>query len=132
MDQPRVQSLLDRVAISASALCLIHCLAMPLLLLALPVMSSTVLAGEDFHRFLVVFILPVSGIALFIGCRRHKDRRVLAFGGVGLLGLVLTALLGHDLLGETGERAATVASGVILALGHLRNFRLCRRGRCET
>lgn len=131
MEQTRVQQLLDRMAISASVLCLIHCLGMPLLLVALPLLSSTFMAGEDFHRFLVVFVLPISVIALFIGCRRHKDRGVLVLGSLGLLGLVSTALFGHDLLGETGERAATVVSGVTSALGHLRNDRLCRQDGCD-
>lgn len=131
IEQAKVQTLLDRAAISASMLCMVHCLATPVLLIALPVLSSTFMADEEFHRFILMFLLPVSVVALFIGCRRHKDRGVLLLGGLGLVSLILAAWLGHDLLGESGEKVATVISGVILALGHLRNYRLCRHDRCE-
>ena len=131
MEQTRVQRLLDRMAISASMLCALHCLVTPLLLIAVPVISSTLLADDEFHKILVMFVLPVSLVALFIGCHRHKDRIVLVLGGLGLIALVSIAYLGHDLLGEVGEKVATVISGVILAIGHLRNYRLCRRDGCE-
>ncbi len=52
--QEKVQTLLDRAAISASMLCMIHCLATPVLLIALPVLSSTFMADEEFHRFILM------------------------------------------------------------------------------
>ncbi len=131
MERAKAQRLLDRMAISASVLCMLHCLATPLLLIALPIVRSSFLADDEVHAFLVVFVLPVSLVALFMGCRRHKDRVVLVLGCLGLVSLVSLAFLGHDLLGESGERAATVASGTILAIGHLRNYLLCRRDGCE-
>jgi hypothetical protein len=130
IEQSHVQRTLDRLAVSGSVLCLLHCLATPLLLVALPVLSSTVVADEAFHRLILVFVLPVSLVALLIGCRHHKDPVVMGFGGVGLLSLILVAFFGYDLLGEAGERAATVASGLALAIGHLRNYRLCRDDDC--
>lgn len=125
MQKVRVQQLFDRIAISGSALCMLHCLATPVLLVAVPVATSTFMGDEHFHVFLVAIVLPVSLAALFMGCRRHKDRAVLLLGSVGLASLVIVALLGHDLLGELGEKAATVISGAVLAVGHLRNYRLC-------
>lgn len=131
MEKTKIQKLLDGAAISASALCILHCLATPILLIAMPVLSSTFMADEEFHRFLVIFVLPVSLVALFIGCRRHRDPVVLALGSLGLISLVSIAHLGHDLFGEDGEKAATIISGMILGIGHLRNYKLCRRDRCE-
>ncbi|HUO43786.1 MAG TPA: MerC domain-containing protein [Burkholderiales bacterium] len=131
MQRVQVQKLLDRIAISASVLCMFHCMVMPLLLVAIPVISSTFMADERFHGFLVKIVLPVSLIALFLGCRRHKDRAVFILGGCGLAALVAVAYLGHALLGEFGEKAATVVSGVILAIGHVRNYHLCRHDGCD-
>lgn len=132
MEHVKVQRLLDQLAISASALCLMHCLITPFLLVAVPVLSSTFLAGEAFHRFMVIFVLPLSGIALYIGCRDHKDSAVIALGGLGLIALVTIAFFGHDLLGETGEKIATVISAIVLSMGHLRNYRLCREKACDS
>jgi hypothetical protein len=109
---------------------MLHCLATPVLLIAVPMLSSTYVADESFHRFMVVFVLPVSLAALFIGCRKHRDRLVGLLGFLGLLSLVLLAFFGHDSLGEVGEKVATVISGAILALGHVRNYRLCHRDGC--
>lgn len=131
IEQTKVQRLLDRVAASASALCVFHCLATPILIIVVPVLSSTFVADEEFHRLLLMFLLPVSLAALFIGCRRHRDRIVFVLGSLGLISLVLTGYLGHDLLGELGEKVTTVISGVILAIGHLRNYQLCRRDGCD-
>ncbi len=131
MNKTKVQDLLDHAAISASVLCMVHCLATPFLLIMVPILSSTFLADEAFHRTLVLFVLPTSLIALFIGCGRHKDRNVMYVGFVGLFSLVFIAYFGHDLFGETGEKAATVVCGAILAYAHLRNYRLCRRASCD-
>ena len=134
MEKVQIQKFLDRVAISASALCMLHCLVTPLLLVAVPIISSTFLADELFHKVLVAFVLPVSLIALFLGCRRHRDRVVLIFGSIGLFCLVLVAAVGHDLFGEFGEfgeKVATIISGVILVLGHIRNYYLCRHDKCD-
>ena len=132
MEKVKIQKKLDHVAISVSALCILHCLLTPLLLIAIPVMSSTILAEELFHKLLVALVLPVSVFALFIGCRRHRDRKVLIFGSIGLFFLVMVALFGHELLGETGEKIGTVISGAILAFGHFRNYSLCRNDGCDT
>lgn len=131
MEKVQIQKNLDRLAISVSALCMFHCLITPLLLVAIPVISSTFLAEELFHKALVAFVLPISFIALFLGCRRHRDSMVLIFGGIGLFFLVAVALAGHELLGESGEKIATVISGVILAVGHFRNYYLCRHDKCD-
>ena len=131
MEKVQIQKFLDGAAISTSTLCVIHCLATPLLLVAVPVISSTFLAEELFHKALVVFVLPVSFFALFLGCRRHRDRIVLVIGSLGLVSLVAVAFLGHDLLGEFGEKVGTIISGIILAIGHVRNYYLCRHDQCD-
>ena len=45
--------------------------------------------------------------------------------------LIFTATLGHDVLGENGERIATLFGATLIAVGHLRNFMLCRQVECN-
>lgn len=128
----QIQRWLDGLAISGSALCLVHCLATPVLLLAsAPLLAAAMPDAELFHVGVLAVMAPVSVAALFLGCRRHQDRTVFVLGALGLLVLVLAAWLGHDGLGELGEPAATVFGGLLLAAGHLRNYRSCRRAGCE-
>ncbi len=131
MDRIEVQQMLDKVAISASALCMLHCLLTPLLIITVPVISLTFMADESFHKILVAFVLPISLFALFIGCHRHKDRTVMLLGCAGLFSLVIVAFIGHDVFGEPGEKVATVLGGIVLVLGHVRNYVLCRKTACD-
>ena len=66
-----------------------------------------------------------------MGCRKHKSWLVALLGFIGLTVLILAASLGHDMLGEIGERVATVAGAIVIATGHLRNYALCRRVECD-
>ena len=74
-------------------------------------------------------VLPTSVIALGLGCRAHRDR--IGYGIFGLSMIVLAAVLGHDLLAETGERVVTISGSAFLIAGHFRNQRLCRQDQCH-
>lgn len=131
MLKEKLQRPLDRFGVLLSGVCLFHCLLTPLTVLLFPIVSLTFAADEGFHRMLLWLVLPTSACAFLLGCSRHKDRGVLALGSVGLIQLILAAHFGHDMLGEIGERIATTIGGLTLAMGHLRNYRLCKEDRCR-
>ena len=101
---PNVQRAADLFAVSSSGLCMIHCLATPVLLIFLPVLGASVLSGDEFHAAILWFILPTSLLALTLGCRRHKDRYVAALCAIGLAVILVAARFGDTLFGEIGER----------------------------
>ncbi len=121
---------LDKLAVSASAICAIHCLTLPLLLSVFPALGATIFGQESFHLWLLWLVIPVSIAALFLGCRVHKDWLVALLGLTGVTVLVIAALMGHDILGEIGERIATLVGAGAIAAGHLHNYTLCRRALC--
>lgn len=125
------QQFLDRLAIGVSGLCAIHCLFTPILLTLLPVTQLAELDEHLFHILLIWLILPSSLIAATLGCSKHKDKLVLVGIATGIFTLIVSAFWGHDLLGEFGEKAATVLATSILALSHWRNFKLCRADECK-
>jgi hypothetical protein len=118
------------MAIAGSALCALHCLATPLLIVLAPAVASTFFAEETFHRWMLLYVVPTSALALWLGCRRHGSRSVLLLGLAGVIIIGAAAFWGHELIGEAGERAATVAGGLTIAAGHWRNYRLCRKADC--
>lgn len=126
-----VQFIFDRLAIGASVVCAIHCALLPVLLAVFPTLVAMPVTDHTFHFLLAWFVVPSSLIAVSLGCRRHKDRLVLAGCGLGLTIIVLTAWFGHDLLGETGEKMATLTGAVILSIVHWRNYSLCRQDSCD-
>ncbi|MCX7594308.1 MAG: MerC domain-containing protein [Fischerella sp.] len=131
MRSGRMQRLMDKTAIALSTVCAIHCLFLPVIIVMLPALATTSLGSESFHRFLLWFVFPISVLALMQGCHRHKDRVVVIFGVLGLALLLVTAIAGHHVLSEEGERVATVLGVTALAFGHVRNYRLCRKHKCS-
>jgi len=121
-----IQRISDKAAISLSLLCTVHCLALPLIAVFLPAIAAMPFADEAFHLWLLVAVVPTSAYALTLGCKKHQRYRVVVTGAVGLLTLIAAAVFGHDLLGETGEKALTVAGTIIIAFGHIWNYRLCQ------
>lgn len=131
VDKLGIGTLLDKTAIGLSALCAIHCLALPLALALLPSIALLPVADESFHKLLIWLVLPTSVIALTLGCRRHQQLQVLAWGLSGLSVLVFAAFWGHDLLGENLERWVTVFGASIVAMGHVLNYRHCQIAECQ-
>jgi len=122
---------IDKLAISTSAICAVHCLCLPLLLSFFPALGATFFGNEAFHVMLLWVVIPLSFVALTLGCRTHKDRAVALLGLAGLTVLIFTATLGHDLLGEGGELIATLVGATMIAAGHVRNYMLCRSAKCS-
>ncbi len=122
----------DRAAIGISALCVAHCLVLPVALVLVPSAGLlTVLSDELFHKLLILLVLPTSIFAVTLGCRKHKNVVVLGLAIAGLSTLCLTALFGHEYLGEALEKLFTVVGAILVASSHVCNFRLCQRLRCR-
>ncbi len=122
-----LQVMADKTAIGLSFVCTIHCLALPLLLLFLPSLTALNLMDEAFHYWMLVAVVPVSLVALSIGCKKHKNLKVLLISTIGLILMVAAALAGHDLLEEMGEKIMTLIGAVCIAIGHYLNHRLCQK-----
>ena len=126
-----IQQISDKAAIGLSALCLVHCIFLPFLLVLIPPVSGLMaLDDEAFHVWLLFAVVPISIFALMMGYFHHRNRRVFLIGAVGLALLTFAALAGHDILGESGEVVLTVIGSLIIAFSHLRNFYL-RRGKLQ-
>ncbi len=118
---------LDRAALFASAACMVHCLALPLLIAALPALSAVLAVPESFHVWVLAFAVPAAGIALVQGRSRHGASYPL---GVGAMGLLLLAV-GAFAVGEGPlETPVTVAGSLLLAFAHIANWRLRRACAC--
>jgi len=111
-------SWLDRMGIVISSICLVHCLALPLLIALLPVVASALPADGWVHPLLIGLALPVTGLALWRGYRRHR-RIVPTSLGIAGLGLIALALAAEG----WGEALLTVGGGVLVSLAHILNWR---------
>ncbi len=142
---------LDSLAVGMAAICAVHCLVTPLLMISIPVVASTFWAQRDFHLWMVLLVLPTTATAVFLGCRKHKDKVVVILSIVGLSVLTLVAF--HEAFAETGVLAGNEAAcshcvtsetsrlltgsvvlnllgSVFLSSAHARNYWLCRKAAC--
>lgn len=126
----RVRKFSDIMAISASTLCFFHCLFTPVAMILLPVLGANALDNEYFHKFMLFLVLPSTAVAVSLGCRRHKDLLVVLLGAAGFILLLSGFFVGNAVAGDYGEILLTIAGGVILVSGHIRNFMLCREESC--
>jgi hypothetical protein len=125
-----VRFLADVVGACGSTICALHCLIAPLLLVTGTAFPASFLGDESFHRIMILVVLPAGILAFGLGCWKHKDRAVLLLGVLGIAGMGLSATILHDLIGESGERTATVISAAMLVVAHVRNWRLCHADSC--
>lgn len=117
-DKQLTNTRLDRLAVLLSGLCLLHCLALPLLLAGLPVLGG--LGGEHFHVQMLAVVLPVSVVAFALG---HRSLRIIGLGAIGLSLLVVGGTIVHAGFGAFADTVFTVAGALILACAHFFNGR---------
>ncbi len=127
MNQVRIQKLTDYTSISLAGICVVHCFLMPVALILFPVVGSTFVVEETFHEMMLFLVIPASVVALFLGCRHHKDFNVIMLGILGLSFLLAGAFVATGY----GEYILTFIGAFIIISGHLRNFRLCRKDGCD-
>ena len=118
---------LDGAAVGLSALCLIHCLALPLVVAGLPFLAQ--FAEGHLHAQMLVVVLPLSCIALGLGYRHHRNLKIVAAGTVGMLILTIGATVAHDNLGLTADRLFTIVGALVLATAHFYNSVQTRKRR---
>lgn len=126
-----IQATADKAAIGLSFICVLHCLATPFMVVALPAVFAGFLSGETFHLWLLFAVVPISLLALTMGCNKHRRFNVVLLGCVGIAVMLSAVWLGHDKLGESGEQILTLLGACIIAVGHWFNHRLCRESDCE-
>ncbi|MET0310055.1 MAG: MerC domain-containing protein [Sphingomonas sp.] len=112
---------IERVAFSAAMLCLVHCLALPIALAALPALSKALSLPENIHLWLLALAVPASTWALVSGGMGRATRAPLLLGAFGLMLLALGAIVFAQSAAET---PVTVAGSLLLALAHVMNWRL--------
>ena len=77
----RIHDLWDRIGMTASLLCGIHCLCLPWLVVVMPLVSKTFLANPTFER---IFMLSSVGLASLCALRYQSQQELLAYQSCGL------------------------------------------------
>ncbi len=110
---------IDRAAIALSFACMAHCVALPVIAVAAPLLSATAQA-EWVHWLLTALAIGASAVVM---AKAHSAREpsflVPALSGIGLM---LAALFSEQW--DLNETILTLSGGLLMAAAHI--FRLIR------
>lgn len=119
----------DRLGIWAPALCVVHCIATPVLLSASAVFAHFLPGEEKTHRTLAIGVAALGGIALIKGFRTHGRGRILVLMAVGLGFIFTGAFYGDQLPAHAYEVAVTMMGSVLMISAHRMNHTFCNQCR---
>jgi len=131
---------LDRLGATASALCVLHCAAVPVLFLLIPPLTLSLRSWNDPHhglaiallatlrweRLVVTGVLVFAAIALFVGYARHRRPDALCVAAIAAVLLVAAAAGGIEQPLWT-HTTLMITGGALLSAGHILNLRLMKK-----
>jgi hypothetical protein len=121
----------DKIAISLSLVCVLHCFFVPSFIILTPSFISFSLGNEFIHKVIVLVAVPVSFYALMLGYKNHKTTSYLPAGILGLLTIIFAVVLGEEILGATIEKGLTLTGSILIALAHYKNYQNCKQLNCS-
>ena len=121
----------DKLSITLSLACMIHCLLMPSFLILTSGFLAISIDNEIIHRVFLIIVLPVSLYALITGYQNHKILSYLYLGISGLWLLFFAVFFGEGVFGEFAEKSLTLIGSIIVATSHYKNYKACKELACE-
>ena len=121
----------DKLAISLSLACVIHCLFVPSFVVLSSGYYAAPLDNEFVHNLILFLAIPVSLFALALGYKNHGAPQYFFIGITGLIILVMAVILGEPLYGETGEILFTILGSVFVVFAHYKNHQICKEINCS-
>ena len=117
----------DQIAIALSAICIVHCLTVPILVAVLPLAAISLGSDVHFHSLMLWLVVPTSLVGFALGFRIHRKAPIVVLGLVGIVVLAAAAVWGHSSWTESYEILVSVVASLILGAAHWLNFREVRR-----
>lgn len=111
---------LDRIGMTASTFCAIHCAVVPFIISVLPLWGLGFLAEEWMEISMIVLSLAIGSWSLGISWMKHRKITALLIFICGFFFIAIGHLFGH---GST-EHLLLPAGGLTIALAHFINWKL--------
>ncbi|SET88023.1 MerC domain-containing protein [Thalassotalea agarivorans] len=115
--------MLDRIGITATSLCALHCILVPILLPVLPLLGLSFLADHTWEHIFLLLTAVLGAIALYSGFKRYH-RKLYPFYLL-VLGIIIYWMK-HDVPADYELVFIIIGAGLIVA-SHWINLRLCNQ-----
>ena len=86
----------DKLSICLSLCCILHCIALPVIILIVPSIASLWINNEKVHIILVLFAVPISLFAMAKSLRVHHNYKCISLAVIGL-SLLVVAIFMHNI-----------------------------------
>jgi hypothetical protein len=122
---------MDKFGTIASAACLVHCIATPLVFSVFAVAAQIFPSEQHIHRVLAVPVCLLGIFAMSTGFKRHQRAlpAILMVFGLGLI--VAGAIWGERIPSHIAEVAVTMAGSACMITAHRMNHKLCKACACH-
>ena len=121
----------DKLSITLSIACMIHCLLMPSFLILTSGVIALSIDNELIHKVFLILVIPISLYALISGFQNHNTSSYLYLGISGLWLLIFAIFFGESVFGELIEEVLTFIGSIMVAYSHYQNFQMCRNLDCS-
>lgn len=117
------QTIWDRIGISLSGFCAVHCLFFPVVLSLLPLWPVAESIHAWTHPVLFVLIVPT----VFLALRNKSLFSAVSYWLFAGLAVIALAWVLHSAIGNWGEAIITMLGSALLVTGHIMNYREHRK-----
>ena len=117
--------MLDRIGITATSLCALHCLLLPVLLPALPLLGLGFLADHTWELVFLILTAILGGIALYSGFKRYHHKAYPFY--LLLLGIIIYWEK-HD-VAEALQPLMIIVGATLIVSSHIINIKLSNNSR---
>ena len=124
------QTVSDRLAMSLSFACILHCLFMPAFIITSVTFASIQFSDELLHYSILFLGIPISLYALLSGKRNHNNNLIFIVGVSGLTVLFLALFSEGSFYGFPLETLLTIIGSSIVISAHYKNYQICQRLDC--
>lgn len=122
MESIQKQAIVDKLGMITAALCAVHCVLLPFLLPALPLIASSFFAEEWFEQTMLSLSILIGFWAIIGGFYRYHRKLypvyLLVLGGLVYLN---KGMFGHEL-----EPWILSIGAALIVAAHFTNLKLCR------
>lgn len=124
------QLISDKFAMSFSAICMVHCLFAPSLIVLSYSSLALTLESELIHKAILLLTIPISIFAISLGYKNHSNNSIIYTGIAGLTILISALLIGES-IGENAELILTILGSLMVITCHYKNYYVCKKFNCD-
>ena len=124
------QTISDKIAMSLSFACVLHCLFMPAFLISSATFVSLQFSDEYIHYFILMFAMPLSLYALLSGRKNHNNNFIFLVGVIGLAILLGAVFTEANVFGFETEIFLSLTGSALVIAAHYKNYQTCQRLDC--